>query len=365
MLGSRSKCGLRSARSRSGGGDFLGPAVMQEAVRQAPQNVAAGRAHFRDLDGLRGLLALSVVLLHLGFNSFTFRTFGWKGVRFELAVDVFFLLSGFVLTHAAREGVALVQFILRRFLRLAPVFFSTTLLLAAFSPHLLHPMELAMAMPFLGRDPANFPAWSICWEFYLPIAAVSAGAIGLRIPAQFVRPLLIAALLGLGFFDVREVAGEHFYLMRAVLGLSAGYLLYRARLTLGVRLEVPFVLLGAIMAGASYWPPLAMLLPFGAALCIASGRSGGSLFASPPLQWLGRISYPLYLLHIPLLVAAGTLLGGKVDTNAPMKLAILGASLLGAWLLTILIEQPFMRLSARLIRSPSWRNQASVIRHDV
>ncbi|MDP3905801.1 acyltransferase [Novosphingobium sp.] len=308
--------------------------------------------HFSDLDGLRGLLALAVVLLHVGFNSFTTRTLGWKGFQFELSVDVFFLLSGFVLTYAARKGVNLGTFAVRRFLRLAPVFYASTLILIAVTRESVSPLELIMAVPFTGRDPVNFPAWSVCWELYLPVFAAMAWRAGLRIPDQAVRPLLIAALLALGYFDMGMAQGESNYPQRALFGLLAGHLLYRADISLPVRLEWPFAALVLVMGLATYWPVMAVTLPFIAILCIAAGRNGGSLFASAPMQLLGTLSYTLYLAHIPVLRMVQAALGEGADANPAAKVVVLIGSFALAWLLTIVIERPAMRISAQLVRAP-------------
>lgn len=310
------------------------------AARQAQQ-------HFLDLDGLRGVLALAVVLLHLGFNSFVERQFGWKGFRFELSVDVFFLLSGYVLTHAARRGVKPGVFIVRRFLRLAPVFYVTTLVTMLAMPNSWNPLELVMAMPFTGHDPVNFPAWSVCWEFYLPVLAV---LLPLRVPDRWVRPLLVCVLIAQGIADVGTAGGEPLYLVRAVCGLLAGHLLYRANLSITLPLLPLFAALGLIMAGSIYLPALAIVLPFVAAMCVLSGRNGGSLFAAAPFQMLGVLSYTIYLAHIPVLRLLQQSLGPALDANPLAKLGALAGTFAFAWLLTTLVERPAMRLGARIGR---------------
>ncbi len=303
------------------------------------------RRHFLDLDGLRGVLALAVVLLHLGFNSFAERMIGWKGIRFELSVDVFFLLSGFVLTHATRHGVQAKLFIVRRFFRLAPVFYLTTLVAILATPGDWSFAELVIAAPVTGQDPANFPAWSVCWEFYLPILAVLTP---LRVPDRWVRPLLIAALLVLGIADIAAAGGERLYLVRAVCGLLAGHLLYRAELTLALPLLPLAVGLGTVMALAAYVPAAAIGLPWIAAMCVLSGRGGGSLFGRAPFQFLGLLSYTIYLTHIPVLRILQRVMGPAADANPAAKLAALAGIFVFAWLLTLLVERPAMRLGAAI-----------------
>jgi len=62
------------------------------------------KQHWHNLDGLRGVLALLVTLLHFGASSFLKRRLGIPPLPLGLAVDVFFLLSGYVLTHSLRTG---------------------------------------------------------------------------------------------------------------------------------------------------------------------------------------------------------------------------------------------------------------------
>jgi peptidoglycan/LPS O-acetylase OafA/YrhL len=163
-----------------------------ESGQSSAAKVAHGySAHWTELDGLRGLLALGVVVYHFGLNDF-FGQMGWKGIAFKLAVDVFFLLSGFVLAHSVHTEIDPVRFGVRRFLRLAPVFYLTTLAVLLIHPEQFSPLELIMASDLTGVWPANFPAWSIVWEFYLPIVAAFSPW---RVPKSAVVPLLIVCLI--------------------------------------------------------------------------------------------------------------------------------------------------------------------------
>ena len=91
------------------------------------------KQHWADLDSLRGVLALLVVLLHFGISSFAVRRFSLPPLRFELAVDVFFLLSGFVLTHSVAKRPRIGDFTFKRLFRLLPVYYATLALLLPFA----------------------------------------------------------------------------------------------------------------------------------------------------------------------------------------------------------------------------------------
>jgi peptidoglycan/LPS O-acetylase OafA/YrhL len=151
---------------------------------------------FEVLDSWRGVCAMMVALYHFPFISFVadlgvIRS-GW------LFVDFFFVLSGFVITHAYRTEIAYpgdtLQFIRRRFFRLYPLHFCTlsavlawTLLLntarmigAARYPELFHAHEtlfdglfekivrhLILLQGFTMSDVGlNAPSWSISVEFW-------------------------------------------------------------------------------------------------------------------------------------------------------------------------------------------------------
>ena len=314
--------------------------------------------HLRDLDGIRGILATCVVLLHFGINSFVTRlTHGAAtGFVFALSVDVFFLLSGFVLTaaQARAERHDLPKFLVKRVLRLLPVFFVTTaIVLINAGPdydYHLAPLELLLGLPFLGRDPANFPAWSITWEFYLPIAAYALAPFLPKRPSW--HPLLLLGLLaGLAATDVAVAAGGHYYFVRAVLGLAGGHLLFHAAplIRIAWRQWHTYLLLTvllAVMLASSAVATVAAVTPLIACALILSGAANDSaLLSSRPVQFLGAVSYTVYLAHIPVLRLFQLMFGTAIDSNPPLKLLGIAVSFLLAWLLTWYVELPMMRLS--------------------
>jgi len=285
---------------------------------------------------MRGLLALGIGLLHFGFNRFAAGA-GWAGIRLELGVDVFFLLSGYVLAHSTRAGISPGRFAVRRFLRLAPVFYGTTLV-AILATGRLHPLEPLLAVPLVGALPINAPAWSITWELYLPVLAT---LIPWRLPDRLIVPLLIACLVGLGLADVGVVSGREPHFLRALFGLAGGYLLYRSGLSLRTPM-IPLCLgLAAIMALSAYLPAIAVVLPPLACAAILAGRHSRTVLSSRPAQFFGAISYSFYMAHMPVLM----LLGQLIDYHRPSFMLIgMAASIAVAWLLTRYVERPFMAL---------------------
>lgn len=299
---------------------------------------AFGRRHYHELDGIRGVLALGVVLLHFGINNQIERLTGWPGMTLSLAVDVFFLLSGFVLAKSYGGDVR--QFAVKRIWRLAPVYFATLAIVAIVAPARITSFsELLLAPPLLGIEPANFPAWSITWELYLPLL----GVLLLRLRKPPWQPVLVAALLVHCILATFVPEGEVLGGARAAAGLVAGACLARAPT---IRLPaLPFVMaILVVMALAERWSILAALVPPLAALAILAGAHRDGFFSRRPFQFAGAISFTVYMLHAPILMT----MGERAVGNIGWKIAGLAASVIGAWAMTHWIELPAMRLGRKL-----------------
>ena len=329
--------------------------------------------HFSDLDGLRGLLALSVVFLHYGINDEIRRVTGGHlpGFTFELSVDFFFLLSGYVLAYSMRERTpSVAQFALKRAFRLLPVYFAMfalVLAMAAFTtrtlPYLVSPLpvwmvvtDLLLVTPLSGIAPLDVPAWSVTFEFYLPILAVALSGIW----GVYVRRYSVALLLALGVaisaVAYLVAAGGHYFGLRAVLGLSAGCCLYLSlpRLKLPAALFKPLILyaliagLLAVMFLASMVHVIAVVFPWIAILAIVVGTKTRTFLSGGPMAALGHISYTLYMVHVPVLMASALVF--DVSGHPFVKGAALIATLAAASALTVFIERPGMALGSAIVR---------------
>ncbi|HKI18261.1 MAG TPA: acyltransferase, partial [Isosphaeraceae bacterium] len=109
----------------------------------------------RELDALRGLACLLILVYHLMPHRVPG---GWAGV------DLFFILSGFLITSiilkSFHERHFLAHFYVRRGLRIWPVYYLTVLLLAAATPILPRPYDLG-GLPYLLTYTQNVPLyWS-------------------------------------------------------------------------------------------------------------------------------------------------------------------------------------------------------------
>jgi peptidoglycan/LPS O-acetylase OafA/YrhL len=296
---------------------------------------------FITLDALRGIAALAVISWHGG------RLFGDDGPVFTsaiLAVDLFFILSGFVLTHAYEQrlntGLSVPDFIRMRLIRLYPLYLlgflvaglavalrlyagmaegSTELGLAAVLNALMLPNPATGSPPFLFHF--NFPAWSLFFELVANIAFALFGArLSLRQLVIFVGILgaaLIAITLRNHSFDLgaswRTFDGG---LARAMFGFFAGMLVYRLRdkfaFTTRIQSNWMVLALAALtlssflprVAVGEWRPPAELKLLFAMALypslILVAARYEPGARLLPICSWLGVASYAAYVLHVPL-----------------------------------------------------------------
>ncbi|MFO1540035.1 MAG: acyltransferase family protein [Chloroflexota bacterium] len=346
--------------------------------QRTEQDGAGARAGFRpDIEGMRGIAVALVVLFHAG-------PFGVTGGF--IGVDVFFVLSGFLITGLllreaeTRRRIDLGGFYARRIRRLLPagaLVLAVTLLAAPFA---VAPIDLpvvaldgaaaALSVANLrfaaesgyfatAGDPSPFlHFWSLSVEeqFYLvwPVLV----ALGVRVGRPritlgiLLAAITVASLAGCIALTATDPDLAFFLLPTRAWQLGVGGLLAIVAVRAGnggrLRGVVGWVGLGAIVVAAltidetMAWPGALALVPtLGAAAVIAGGRAPagpGRFLSVPPLRFLGRISYALYLWHWPLLVLPATAIGAPLSVEA--RLLLVAASVGLATLSTFLLEEP-------------------------
>lgn len=342
------------------------------------------RARFGALDGLRAL-AIGAVLIH--HSALAQETGAWS--RGFLGVDLFFVISGFLITtlllrERDREGaIALGAFYWRRALRILPLYYLVVTVAGIYFVIVSGHWEALKIWPayylffanFLTEHiPTLYPTWSLSIEeqFYLlwplvliwlpprlwgavvllgvvlNVVAVSGvlrtfgvvpfelGPLWVHLPDATYAPLLLGAGLALMLHDPRGFA-----LVWRLLG-GAGM----PFVGLGVLLALVFLLLPQVLAG---WPYLLVHLAMTGWLATLVLREDSWLHGMlrlRPLVRIGMVSYGIYLLHLMVLHLvrlAGEPLGFAQD-SAIFLLAYWGGTFLLAEVSFRYYERYFLRL---------------------
>lgn len=328
--------------------------------------------HQREIDGLRSLAILPVLAFHLGMP---FVPGGYVGV------DIFFVISGFLITRIVRDEIAaghfsIMEFYKRRALRILPAL--TVVLLAVYCLAVL--VFLPTNLKETGQSAiaaalffSNFKFWMESGYFSAPAEAnplLHTWSLSVEEQFYICLPLLLAFLVAkwprrtnaamlalvLGSFllsvmAVFEVPTAAFYLLPArawELGVGVCLALFRLpslprwRDHLSV-LGVGFIAAAIVLLNSrSVFPGHGALLPcIGASLIIvfSGGTKVGGVLSSRPFVWIGKISYSLYLWHWPLIVFYKARFGQEL---ASTDMAIIAAMSVGlAAFSYYFIEQPF------------------------
>lgn len=348
-------------------------------------NLARTSGQLVTLTGLRGIAALAVLFYHIrgGMADYLPAWIITLLGQGYLAVDLFFLLSGFVLWwsfgSAFRDqgGKAILPFLVRRIARIFPLHFAIMLAMVTFVTTMLlighgDPEQFPLAeLPahfllvqnwgFTREFAWNDPAWSISveWAAYLLLAL--AGVSVARLPTgRWLFPLaaiIIAAALGLVFavLGLTSIGNDSpaTGLLRCLAEFAIGVLLCQWWQAMG---EQPLrncataaVIggVGALLITTGISQPAGIPLVMAAVVILALEAS---LLKRPPLagsvaQWLGTISYSLYLSHFFLFILFKIAFVSDADDIHPLGiLAFVGAALGLSHLLLLWVELPGRRL---------------------
>ena len=303
----------------SSGDGHLAPKTYSGSERPADR--------FLVLDSWRGLCALLVAAYHFPFIG---QTFALPFIRNSyLFVDLFFVLSGFVICHAYSGKLTTAsdvgRFLVRRIGRIWPlhaavlaafVLFESARQLAqqdGFGPSrslgsLADNLLLTHAWGFEQILTWNGPSWSISVELALYIAFA---LVLWRLPRSLIPISVVAAVSGIaivGLFSPTYVGATVQYgLPRGLAGFFTGVLVYqlrggwRPRVTTGGEiLTMAAVILFVSWAGAASWAPLFTPLVFGIVVFVFASESGGlsALLSTRFALALGAWSYSIYMVHM-------------------------------------------------------------------
>lgn len=313
---------------------------------------------------LRAAAALMVVIYHAT------RWTPWRLDVGAAGVDVFFIISGFILwTVAAERPVTVDTFLARRWVRVAPLYWLLTLLVAAMAalwpsliwdakPTLSHVLLSLAFVQHLNPDSEPFPiitaGWSLNYEaiFYVIFAAgllaperrrLAAISIGLlAVPAFGIFIFPPAYYLGANMMFLQFIAGvwlAHWRLKRSIAGRGEGWLMVVA----GVLTFAALQLSGFY---DNLWRPILWGVP--AFLLVAGLVTVEARGGLPTLGWLkliGNASYSIYLIHfVAMQLLTHVLDSGRFWPFVPVAIAV---SVAVGVLCYRLIECPLIALFRR------------------
>lgn len=335
-------------------------------------SLSVDRDFRQDINLLRGIAILSVVFYHF---TATLLPGGFAGV------DVFFVISGFLMTKIIATGLErnsfnLIQFYAARCKRIIPALLAMCLIVAATTFFWLPTNEYQKLGNYIGyaalfisnlklnKESGDYFApdshenwflhtWSLSveWQFYLVLPFIMMGLYPLR---KKLNTGLCLAILTVASFIVSvthtsNAAATSFYLMpyRAWEMLCGGLVWYAAqRFVMPLMLRpvaaiagYALILLSLFFITAEHaWPgPLTLLPVAGAMLVIYSDYQPLVSLFDRNFRWAGLSSYSVYLWHWP--VAVVLLYCGK-QHNGLWVMSAIALSFAVGWLSWVLIEQP-------------------------
>lgn len=346
------------------------------------------KPHYAILDGLRGVAALMVVCFHL-FEAFATNPANQIINHGYLAVDFFFLLSGFVVGYAYDgRPMSVSDFLKRRLIRLHPMVIAgaviggaTYFVGARWSEHIAETsvgaLLLAVALNMLllpsprGIEPRgsgemfalNGPSWSLFFEY-----------LGNLLYILFVRRLstkALAVLVGLagvalGWYALGNISGwSHIGVgwtltesefgggsLRVLFSFTAGLLLSRIFRPWRVRNAFLWCSLAVVVLLAmprlfepnGIYDIVCCLVIF--PLILWAGASGVLRRGARLCKFLGEISYPLYIVHYPFMYLYYLWVWSNKLTflqSLPGALAVVVVSVAVAWGLLKVYDMPIRK----------------------
>ena len=366
--------------------------------------------HIRELDGIRGIAVLMVLWVHLPAGALGSAVQHARNLVIpgNLGVDLFFVLSGFLITRILlvdrEKGVPLRYFLFRRFLRIFPIYYLTIVLLLDRQ----RVSESVAAATYLSNyfsvvHKPGWPlehSWSLAVEehfyiFWPPIVAFFTPKVSHRVLLFGVIPLALATLAWAFFFGpwAEHSAAMQKFVLRASTGrflsLGLGALVAYHELRLRSSKWLSGLIVVAAAAGSatltirglhytgllpflqqneathnvvSWYMPVIRVMSFPlvsvATVVLAVAWSGSRFpvawfFRIGILGWIGRISYGLYLYHYPIFKARGIWGTNSLEPEPLRTVVVLLLCFAVATASYWIIERPLLRFGARFRGAPS------------
>lgn len=312
------------------------------------------KPHYDLLDGLRGVAALMVIFYHV-FEAFATSPIDQRFNHGYLAVDFFFILSGFVIGYAYDDRwktMTTKDFIKRRLIRLHPMVVlgavlgviasciqgcekwdGTQVSISMVMLALLINLFLIPAVPGSGPEirgngemyPLNGPSWSLFFEY---IGNIMYALFIRRMSTKALTALVVLAGIGLASFAIFNFSGaghlgvgwtmEEYNLiggfLRVLFFFSIGLLMSRVfkpipvkgafwicSLAIVVLLSMPYVGNGEALWMNGIYDSVCAILIFPMLVYLGASGKTTDKHSARICKFLGDISYPLYMVHYPLI----------------------------------------------------------------
>ncbi|MCP5388023.1 MAG: acyltransferase [Novosphingobium sp.] len=321
-----------------------------------------------ELDGLRGIAALAVVLFHYTVKAPEMvpglQTAGLGFVPGMYGVHLFFAISGFVIFMTLERTRRPLDFVVSRFARLFPTYWAAILatcaIIAALGPALLAQpapviaINLTMLQGFLYLPSVDGAYWSLGVELAFYGCMLGLWRAGLLCRIETVLCLWIALKLvwwSLPFLPSRI---ELLLVLRYIPFFAIGIAAYRVWAGERRWREQLPALLTALLAAkiADGWIDGLVALACTILFALLAERRL-SWLGHPGLLWLGALSYPLYLVHQNI----GYAVMQQVEAQGGAPALATGAALFAVFLLALAIHKAIEQPSLAAIRG-AWRRSA-------
>jgi exopolysaccharide production protein ExoZ len=341
---------------------------------------------FASIQILRAVAALAITIHH-GMHEADLAarksggTFDWQfTLPLEAGVDLFFVISGFVMVHASRDlfgsPASILPFLRRRLARIVPIYWMTTLAFLVLTFGGLSPAtrpfpsaeELTatfLFIPYVRPDGYLQPLYGLGWTlnyemfFYLLFALVLPWPREKAVPALV---LVLMLLVAAGHLIPASQTAPHFWTRSIILEFGLGMIIGQMALS-GVQPTRPAAAALALAALAlfafgSFAPALlpdrALLYGLPSALLVMAALALDDAKLRHPLakglRNLGDASYALYLLH-PFALKGLTLLAGTaIAALSPLLFLILGVTL--ACIAAMIVWRGFEKPLTRALQGP-------------
>ena len=330
-----------------------------------------------DINGLRAYAVILVVLFHFGITGFAAGFIG---------VDIFFVISGFLMTsivikNLEKENFSLLNFYLARGIRIVPALFvvSTILLILgwfllltvdykALAKHTLSSINFFSNIVYWresgyfdtdSHNKALLHTWSLSveWQFYLVFPIIVALLYKIKKSRNFLLTFFILGIiisLILSIIITAKSASAGFFLLptRAWEMLAGGLIFFIPKEKVPYKKPLEFIgffliaISCYIFSTNTLWPGYNAILPVLGAFLILLAHQQDSIFTKGSVfQWLGNNSYSIYLWHWPIVFFLHYFY--KNDDYIFITVGIILSIILG-WLSYTYIENPTRKKLSKL-----------------